>query len=265
MINHEQLFATALQISEPLYVKNVDFDPAEGELHIHIDFRKGSKFKCPICGQECLSVHDTVEKTWRHLNFFQYKAFLHFRAPRIDCPKDGVRMTSVPWASPGSGFTMLFEAFVLQLAQCMPMGRIAEVLSEHDTRLWRIVHRHINAARQKADYSGIQSVGIDETSSKRRHTYVSLFVDMDKSQVVHVAEGKDSETVKSFKDMLLSREIKPTQIRNICADMSPAFRKGIQKEFPWADITFDKFHVIKLMNEALDKVRRNEQKKKVFL
>lgn len=265
MINHEQLFATALQISEPLYVKNVDFDPAEGELHIHIDFRKGSKFKCPICGQECLSVHDSVEKTWRHLNFFQYKAFLHFRTPRIDCPEDGVRMTSVPWASPSSGFTMLFEALVLQLAQCMPMGRIAEVLGEHDTRLWRIVHRHVNAARQQADYSGIQSVGIDETSSKRRHTYVSLFVDMDKSQVVHVAEGKDSETVKSFKDMLVSREIKPTQIQNICADMSPAFRKGIKEEFPWADLTFDKFHVIKLMNEALDKVRRNEQKDQTAL
>lgn len=260
MFNHEQLFASALMINEPLFVKNVDFDPAKGELHIHIDFRKGSKFKCPICGDKGLNVHDTIDKTWRHLNFFQYKAFLHFRTPRINCPKDGIHMTHVPWASPESGFTMLFEALVLQLAQCMPMGRIAKLMGEHDTRLWRILKRHIDAARQKADYSEIQSVGIDETSSKRRHTYVSLFVDMDKAQVVHVAEGKDSETLKSFKDMLVQRKIKPMQIQKICADMSPAFRKGIQKQFPWADLTFDKFHVIKLMNEALDKVRRLEQK-----
>lgn len=265
MFNHEQLFASALMISEPLYVKNVDFDPAVGELHIHIDFRKGSKFKCPICGDSGLKVHDTIEKTWRHLNFFQYKAFLHFRTPRIDCPKDGVHLTHVPWASPESGFTMLFEALVLQLAQCMPMGRIAELMDEHDTRLWRVLKRHVDAAREEADYSEIQSVGIDETSSKRRHTYVSLFVDMEKSQVVHVAEGKDSETLKSFKDMLIKREIKPTQVQKICADMSPAFRKGVQNQFPWADLTFDKFHVIKLMNEALDKVRRLEQKNQIVL
>lgn len=265
MFNHEQLFAAALQITEPLYVKSVDFDLSEGELHIHIDFRKGSKFKCPVCGQDGLDVHDTVEKTWRHLNFFQYKAFLHLRTPRTDCPKDGVRMTTVPWASSGSGFTLLFEALVLQLAQCMPMGRIAQVLGEHDTRLWRIVQRHVDAARKAADYSGIKSVGIDETSSKRRHTYVSLFVDMDKIQVVHVTEGKDAETVKSFKTMLKNREIPPTQIENICADMSPAFRSGIQENFPWANLTFDKFHVIKLMNEALDKVRRLEQKEQSVL
>lgn len=265
MFNHEQLFASALQINEPMYVKKVDFDLNEGELHIYIDFRKGAKFKCAVCEQEGLNVHDTVEKTWRHLNFFQYKAFLHFRTPRTDCPKDGVHMTAVPWAPSGSGFTLLFEALVLQLAQCMPMGRIAQVLGEYDTRLWRIVQRHVAAARRAADYSGIKSVGIDETSSKRRHSYVSLFVDMEKAQVVHVTEGKDSETVKSFKMMLEDRTIPPTQIKNICADMSPAFRSGIQESFPWADLTFDKFHVIKLMNEALDKVRRMEQKEQSVL
>ena len=88
---------------------------------------------------------------------------------------------------------------------------------------------------------------------------------MDKIQVVHVTEGKDAETVKSFKTMLKNREIPPTQIENICADMSPAFRSGIQENFPWANLTFDKFHVIKLMNEALDKVRRLEQKEQSVL
>jgi len=265
MLNHEQLFSAALQINEPLYVKKVDFDLPKGELNIHIDFRKGAKFKCPICGQDHLSVHDTSEKTWRHLNFFQYKAFLHCRTPRVACPQDGVHLASVPWATPGSGFTLLFEALVLQLAMCMPLGKIAELLGEHDTRLWRLVHRYVDGARQKADYSGIESVGVDETSSKKGHKYVSLFVDMDKAQVVHVAEGKDSSTVTSFKNMLVSREIKPTQIQNVCADMSPAFRKGVQEEFPWAKLTFDKFHVVKLMNEALDKVRRNEQQDQTVL
>ncbi|NLW46655.1 MAG: transposase family protein [Firmicutes bacterium] len=98
MINHEPLFAKALQIKEPLYVKRVEFDQNSGELHIHIDFRKGAKFSCAICGKSGMNVHDTIEKTWRHLNFFQYKAYIHFRTPRTNCPEDGIHLVDSPWA-----------------------------------------------------------------------------------------------------------------------------------------------------------------------
>ena len=259
MLNHEKLFAAALQINEPMYVKNIEFDQDNGELHIYIDFKKGAKFTCPICGLEDLDVHDTDEKTWRHLNFFQYKAYLHCRTPRTKCPKDGVHLTTPAWAAPGSGFTLLFEAFVLQLTMYMPVLKVAVLLNEHDTLLWRIVRRYVDQARKEADYSGIKDIGVDETSSKKHHSYVTLFVDIEKSRVVHVAKGKDASTISSFKEMLENRDIPVKQIKNICADMSPAFRSGIQKYFPEAELTYDKFHVIKLMNEALDKVRRSEQ------
>lgn len=265
MFNNEKLFAAALQIKEPLYVKNIEFNQENGELHIYIDFRKGAKFTCPICGLEGLDIHDTEEKTWRHLNFFQYKAYLHCRTPRSNCPKDGVHMITPAWATPGSGFTLLFEAFVLQLIKFMPVSKVADILDEHDTLLWRIVNRHVEKAQQEADYTDIEQVGIDETSSKRRHSYVTLFVDTKNARVVHVAEGKDSSAISSFKDMLEQRNIPAQQITNICADMSPAFRKGIEKNFPEADLTFDKFHVIKLVNEALDHVRRDEQKDQYVL
>ena len=265
MLNHEKLFTAALQLQDPLYVENVTFDEAVGELHIYINFVKGSKFKCAECGAEDLNVHDTVDKVWRHLNFFQYKAYIHFRTPRTICPEHGVRMVQVPWATPGSGFTLLFEALVLQLSQVMPMKQVSELLGEHDTLLWRILNRYVDDAKATADYSKITKVGIDETSYRRRHSYVTLFVDMEKTQVVHVAEGKDSGTITSFRRMLQSKSIKPTQITDFSADMSIPFRKGLQNEFSWANITFDKFHVIKLMNEALDKVRRQEQSEESIL
>jgi len=265
MINHEKLFTAALQLQDPLYVEKVEFSEQDRELNIHISFHKGSKFKCSECGVENLSVHDTVDKVWRHLNFFQYKAFIHFRTPRTICPEHGVRMVQLPWAAPGSGFTLLFEALVLQLAQVMPMKQVAKLLNEHDTLLWRILNRYVNQARKEADYSEITRVGVDETSSKRRHNYVTLFVDMDKSQVVHVTEGKDSSTITSFKGMLQSKSIDPKQITDFSADMSIPFRKGLQTEFPWSKVTFDKFHVIKLMNEALDEVRRQEQRDEIML
>lgn len=260
MFNHENLFSAALMINEPLYVTKVEFDKDKGELHIHIDFRKGAKFKCAICGADGLSVHDTKEKTWRHLNFFQYKTHIHYRNPRSECPDHGVHIVEAPWGNQGTGFTLLFEALVMQLAMSMPVSNIAELVDEHDTRIWRVINRHVSNAHVIADYSDMQRVGIDETSSKRGHKYVTLFVDMDAAKVVYVTEGKDAKTVTQFKDELPYHNCNPHQIDAISADMSPAFKKGVEENFPWANVTFDKFHVMKLMNEALDEVRRTEQK-----
>lgn len=259
MMKHEELFTVALGLDEKLYVKEIDFNEALGELHLYIDFKKGSRFTCPACGKKDQAIHDTKEKTWRHLNFFQFKTYIHFRTPRISCHEDGVRLIDVPWAKPGSGFTLLFEAMVLQLARVMAVSQIARLVGESDTRIWRLVDRYVDASVKKADYSSIKSVGIDETSSKKRHKYVTLFVDMDKRRVVYVTPGKDASVLGRFKQMLKSREIEPNQIEEVCADMSLAFRKGVREEFPEARLTFDKFHVMKLLNEAVDKVRREEQ------
>jgi len=259
MFNQESLFTAALMIKEPLYVKKVEFDKEPGELHIYIDFRAGSKFECPICGAEGLPVHDTHEKTWRHLNFFQYKAFIHFRNPRSKCPDHGIHLVSTPWGS-GTGFTLLFEALILQLAMSMSVKKIAELVGENDTRIWRLIQRHVNNSYAVEDYSDVKKIGIDETASKRGHNYVTVFVDMDESKVIYATEGKDSETIKRFKEEMPYHNCNPQQIENISSDMSPAFKKGCLENFPWAVVTFDKFHVIKLMNEAVDKVRRMEQK-----
>ena len=206
-----------------------------------------------------------MEKCWRHLNFFQYKTYIHYRNPRSDCPNHGVHLVEAPWGAQGTGFTLLFDALIMQLAMSMPVVKIAELVDEHDTKIWRIIRRHVNLAHAVADYSDVHSIGVDETSCKKGHKYVTVFVDMDESKVIHVTEGKDSETINELKEELPYHNCNPTQIDTISADMSPAFKKGVKENFPWANVTFDKFHVIKLMNEALDKVRREEQKSNPIL
>ena len=144
-------------------------------IDIRIDFPRGSTFTCPKCGQTGIKAYDTQDKSWRHLNFFQHDAYLTARVPRIECNDCGILLVAVPWARPGGSFTLLFEAMIMTLAKAMPVKTISEFVNEHDTRLWRILHHYVDEARDKADSSDIRNVGMDETSRKRGHNYVSLF------------------------------------------------------------------------------------------
>jgi hypothetical protein len=119
------LFQLALGLVPPWMVVDAKFDADQKRLDIEIDFKTGGRFACPKCGKADCPVHDTVKKTWRHLNFFQHEAFLHARVARIDCPDCGVRLINVPWARPGSGFTLLFEALVMALVKDMPVAAAA--------------------------------------------------------------------------------------------------------------------------------------------
>jgi len=255
----EQLFQIALGIQEPIYITEIEFN-AEHELHIYMDFRRGSKFTCPVCGAEHQDVYDTADREWRHLNFFQYKSYLHLRTPRVDCGSCGVHQITPPWAREGSGFTLLFELFVLALAKSMPILKIAETVDEHDTRIWRIVSAFVNDAYEQKDLSDLTQIGVDETSSKKGHNYVTVFADVEKGDVVYATKGKDAGTVADFAAEMHKHNAATSQIKEVTMDMSQSFISGVTTQFPDASITFDKFHVVKTLNEAVDNVRRQEQK-----
>lgn len=254
------LFQLALGLTAPWQVSSSEFDLQRRRLDIRIDFPRGSTFSCPECEQANLKAYDTKEKTWRHLNFFQHEAYLTARVPRVRCNKCGIRLVEVPWARSESGFTLLFEAMIMTLAKTMPVNTIAAWVNEHDTRLWRVLHHYVDAARADADYSEVTQVGVDETSSRRGHNYVSLFVDLEGPRVLFATEGKDAATVERFKQDLTAHKGNPEDIKEVCCDMSLAFISGVAKQFPGAQLTFDKFHIMKIINEAVDEVRRQEQK-----
>ena len=149
---------------------------------------------------------------------------------------------------------------IMVLAKAMPVKTIAAFVNEHDTRLWRILHHYVDEARKDADHSKVKQVGVDETSRRRGHNYVSLFVDLEESRVLFATDGKDASTVKRFKQDLIEHGGDPGAIEKMCCDMSPAFISGVEKQFPEAHLTFDKFHVIKILNDAVDQVRREEIK-----
>ena len=174
------LFQLALGITSPWHVASSAFDAARKRLDIGVDFKAGSRFACPECKSDGCPVHDTTEKTWRHLDFFQHQAFLTARVPRITCVKCGVRQVDVPWSRKGSGFTLLFEALAMALVTHMPVAAAARLMGEHDTRIWRVVFHYVEAAVARMDLDQLRRVCIDETAAKRGHDYITLFVDIDR-------------------------------------------------------------------------------------
>lgn len=251
----------ALGLSPPWKVTDDTFSVEEKRLEITIDFEPGSTFSCPVCGAEGAKAYDTQERTWRHLNFFQHETYLHARVPRVGCPRGcGIKTVEVPWARSRSGFTALFEALIMVMAREMPVAAIASMVGEHDTRIWRVLHHHVEEARREADYSEVQRVGMDETASRRGHNYISLFFDLDAKRLLYGAEGRDQETVTAFAGDLRAHKGDPDQVKQVCCDMWPAYIAGVEASFPQANITFDHFHIMKIVNHAVDEVRRQEAK-----
>ena len=162
-----------------------------------MDFRKGGKFQCPVCGVE-VKAYDTTDKEWRHLNFFQHEAYLKARVPRIECKEHGIKQVELPWTRQMSGFTLLFEAFIMALAKSMPVAAIGRLLNETDPKIWRVVEHYVDNAIEEQDLSELKKIGVDETASKRGHNYVTLFVDLEEKKAVYVTEGKGADTFGSI-------------------------------------------------------------------
>ena len=251
------LFQQALGLTDPWRVVECSFDAVERRLELRIDFEKGATFACPECQAPGCKVHDSEQKSWRHLDFLQHEAYLIARVPRARCGEHGVRQVALPWARPGSGFTLLFEALVMALAAQMPVRAVA---GEHDTRLWRIVHHHVGEAREHQDLSGVSRVGVDETSFRRGQDYVTVFADLDASRAVFATPGRDGATYERFVEDLDAHGGEAGQVKQVCQDMSEAFLSGALEHLPEAEVTFDRYHVKAQLSKAVDLVRRAERR-----
>lgn len=254
-----KLFEAALGIAPPWSVSSVDFDEAAKVLTVFIDFKSGTRFT--ISGHEgAHPVHDTVTKTYRHLNFFQHECHLQVRTPRVKLPNGSVRQVEPDFAGRLSGFTLLFEALILTLAQQMPFAAVARIVGESAHRVMAVCQRYVDIACGLADYSDVTSLAIDETSRARGHDYITLAADALQRRVLFVTEGREAKTIEELAAYLDEHGCPPEQISSVSIDMSPSFIKGVGEQLPEARVTFDKFHVIAHASTAVDKMRRIEQR-----
>lgn len=254
-----------LHIPEPWYIERVEFNLEVKQLDVYVNFRKRALFACSDCGAPNQPVKDIADRdrTWRHLNFFEYPCYIHAELPRTNCGQcNRLMRVNVPWAldKPKHYFTLHFDALIMTLSKDMPMNAVSRFIGEHDTRLWRILHYYVENAIATQDLSYVTKINTDETSAKRGHNYITIFMEPELKNVICVTKGKDSSTWGECKKQLEAHGGKAENITEVCMDMSPAFIKGAGEHFPNAAITFDKFHVVQAANEAVDEVRRTERK-----
>jgi len=258
----QELFQMALNVTDPWFVSDLTFDEKAKRLDIYIDFKKGSTFGYidPKSKEEFagLKAYDTKDKQWRHLNFFEHECYLHARVPRVKLPDGKVKLISTPWEGLSNGFTLLFEALALQLCQAMPVNRVASMIKTSDDKLWAMLEKYVDTTREQENFEAIDTIGLDETSRAKGHEYITLFVDLLQRRTIFITEGKDNLTVARFAYDFQNRHGKVEAIKDVSCDMPPAFIKGVGEYLPNAQITFDKFHILKIINEAVDKVRKEE-------
>lgn len=253
----KDLFTAALQLGEEWRVEECELRREEGLLRLRIGFERGSKFVVAGQGHQLgLPVHDTVERSWQHLNFFQFRTELVARVPRVKTPEGQVLQVEVPWARPGSGFTLLLEALAMLLCAHMPVAEAAGILAIEDTRLWRVVGHHVEEAYARESWKDVRRILIDETSARRGHRYVTNIIDADTRRLLFMTEGRDSSTVAAFVEQMRAHGADPAQIELVSMDMSAAYFKGVNEHLPHAEIVFDRFHIMVLAGVALDKIRR---------
>jgi transposase len=138
------------------------------------------------------------------------------------------------------------------------VSKVADLVRETDTRLWRMLFRQVDAAYAEADFSNVCCVGVDEMSVRQGHEYISVFADLLAKRVIFATEGKDRATWVQFVEALEKHNGHRHAITQASMDMSKAYQAGVAETCRNAQVVFDKFHVIKNLSEAVDKVRQAE-------
>jgi transposase len=169
-----------------------------------------------------------------------------------------LRLILPPWSGVVNGFTLLFEVLIMQLAHSMPVHNVAKTTGISDYKIWSLLDIYVSKAKEAENFSEVSAIGVDETSIAKGHDYISLFVDLNEKRVMHVSDGKSNQTVVDFVEAFENKGGEVNHVKDVSCDMSKAFIKGVSENLPDAQITFDKFHIMKIINDGVNKVRQEE-------
>jgi transposase len=255
-----QLYQQILGIGAPWLVSRVDLALESEEVHVYLAHAGTASWRCPECGEVC-PLHDhQPERTWRHLDTCQYRTVLHAELPRTWCETHGARVVEIPWAEPHGRFTALFERLVIDWLSAASQQAVADRVGLSWDEVHGIMERAVQRGLARRQAEAIPHIGVDEKSFRKRHRYVTVVNDIDRGRVLYVAEHRKQKSLDGFWSTLTEEQ--RDSIQGVAMDMWAPYVNSTKKHLPDAEekIVFDKFHVSKHLGEAVDKVRRGENK-----
>ena len=254
----KDLYEKILGLEAPWSVTEVELDLPKGEVRIHVA-DSSQHWTCPECSKPCPG-YDRLPRRWRHLDTCQYRTLLVALVPRVECPEHGVRQIRVPWGETGSRFTALFEALIIDWLKEASVAAVARQLRLSWHQVDGVMARAVRRGLKRRQRRLPTRLGVDETSFKRRHEYVTVVIDHDAKVVTHVADGRGRDVLDRFyqEHSLAEREA----VESVTMDMWVSYIESTREYIPQAEtkIAFDKFHVAQHLGGAVDRVRRQEHR-----
>ncbi len=236
-----------------MYVENVRFTDEAGLcIAVRPSWRHS---RCGQCDRKAPRYDRRPQRRWRHLPWGRVGIELLYEPWRVSCPCCGVRIEKVSWATSGSRFTYEFEEMAAYLAQITDRTKVSRMLGISWETVGAIVERVVARHLDPERLAGLRRIGIDEFSYRKYHRYLTVVVDHDRRRVVWAGQGRSSETLAPFLDLLGPDRCKA--IETVTIDLSAAFIKAVREGLAQAEIVFDRFHVQRLASDAVDEVRRS--------
>lgn len=256
-----ELYQQILGLASPWSVARVDLNVKEQRVDVHAEHSKPKTWPCPECGKKCgLHDHDE-ERTWRHLDSCQFQTYLHARIPRVHCDEHGVRQVRLPWAEPRSRFTLLFERFAIDVLLETDVLGAARILAITWDEAHGIMARAVARGLVRRAHKVPEYAGVDEKAIARGQRYATIVCDLQDGHVIEIAPDRTKESVLRCFGQFSINELR-AGIKAVAMDMWEPYIRVVSALLPEADdkIVFDRFHIVAHMNDAVDKVRRGENR-----
>lgn len=257
----EQLFDLLLDLEDDWQVKDVTVNSTKKEIIIEITYT-ANKAQCPKTLEMCGIYDHAPQRKWRHLDILQYKSFICCRLPRVTNSTGKVVTVSSPWASRHERHSYLFEHAAIDLLKATKnQSKTAQLLRCGFNVINRIIHRSTQRglARRNTASETFEHLSIDEKSFKKGHHYISVLSYPKSGCVLEVVQGRTKQSVDQLLDASLTSD-QQQGVKTISMDMWKAYMSQCRRKLPNVQIVHDRFHLVKYLNQAIDKVRRREVK-----
>jgi transposase len=244
-------------VQAPWVITAVTKDEAARKVTVRIEYEQEKILACPICAQSTKR-YDHRIRVLRYLDTCQYETFLEVHVPRILCKKDGIQQIQIPFAEKHSRFSSRFEMAILVWLKSSPISEVAENFNLSWDEVDGIMQRAVKRGLARRKQQKVSNLGIDETSYQKGHKYVTIILDKDRDSVIDVLDDRKAETLETWLKTQKTSDL--SGLNSISMDMWDPYIKAVKAAIAEAEkkIAFDRFHVSKHINQALDKVRRRE-------